>query len=227
MTPVNRELEELAEKIRKECQWLLESSRTSLSHARRCGELLNDAKAKVKHGEWEAWLKENCHLSVRTAQLYMRLANKGDELAAKAQSIADLTIAEAADLLSTPRSKVVEVVEAPTPSEIADDDLEPQPVEVTPTQTLSPVLAQTRTKSTKRDMPVARIEPQKGGTAADNSLETLAMIASRLELCRGDVSRGDWDKKQGDGYMSVLANITALVDAIRSMISGAVEGRVA
>jgi hypothetical protein len=64
----------LAVRIRQE----LEATRTSLvqavEHAITAGELLIEAKQQVKHGEWLPWLTENCEISERTAQAYMKLA---------------------------------------------------------------------------------------------------------------------------------------------------------
>jgi hypothetical protein len=50
---------------------------SALAHATRAldaGRALIEAKSLVRHGRWLPWLKEYCHLSERTAQLYMRLA---------------------------------------------------------------------------------------------------------------------------------------------------------
>jgi hypothetical protein len=47
---------------------------TALEHARGCGELLTEAKARLRHGGWRAWLAEHTSVSERTAQNYMRLS---------------------------------------------------------------------------------------------------------------------------------------------------------
>lgn len=41
-----------------------------------CGEILINAKALCKHGQWMDWLKQNAQVSDKTAQRYMRLAEK-------------------------------------------------------------------------------------------------------------------------------------------------------
>jgi hypothetical protein len=38
------------------------------------GDLLVTAKARVRHGQWLWWLRTHCHITVRTAQLYMSCA---------------------------------------------------------------------------------------------------------------------------------------------------------
>lgn len=43
-------------------------------HARRCGELLIEAKGLVPHGQWADWLTENFARSPRTARACMQLA---------------------------------------------------------------------------------------------------------------------------------------------------------
>lgn len=63
------------------------------------GDLLIEAKAMLRHGEWLPWLRDHCAISARTAQLYMRLAKQRQAVTANAQSVADLTLIEAAALL--------------------------------------------------------------------------------------------------------------------------------
>lgn len=50
----------------------------SLDYARQCGEVLIKAKASVKHGNWQTYLREYFHGSRRTAQIYMQLAKNWD-----------------------------------------------------------------------------------------------------------------------------------------------------
>jgi Protein of unknown function (DUF3102) len=46
----------------------------SVVHAMGAGDLLIEAKSQLKHGQWLPWLRDHCHISERTAQLYMRCA---------------------------------------------------------------------------------------------------------------------------------------------------------
>jgi ParB family chromosome partitioning protein len=56
-------------------QQAMAASRTTLQHARRCGALLTQAKAALRHGQWLGWLKAHCPLlSPRVAQTYMKLS---------------------------------------------------------------------------------------------------------------------------------------------------------
>jgi hypothetical protein len=56
-----------------------EALRRSIENGIAAGELLIEAKAQLRHGQWLPWLQDNCNLSERTAQLYMRLAkNRAD-----------------------------------------------------------------------------------------------------------------------------------------------------
>lgn len=64
----------LAKQIQAEHEAAERDIRSALSHAVRAGELLIEAKAKVKHGEWGAWLAENFEFSQQWAAGYMRLA---------------------------------------------------------------------------------------------------------------------------------------------------------
>lgn len=53
----------------------------ALDYARQAGELLIEAKARVKHGEWLPWLEANCEVVPRQAQKYIKLAENWDSLA--------------------------------------------------------------------------------------------------------------------------------------------------
>lgn len=45
-----------------------------VAHAVKCGELLIEAKGRLEHGEFEAWVDAHCEFSQRTAQVYMKVA---------------------------------------------------------------------------------------------------------------------------------------------------------
>lgn len=89
----------LAGRIRDEHLAVAESMRDSVRHAIAAGEALVEAKEQVPHGGWLPWLRDHCSMSERTAQLYMRCAKNRAAIEANAQSVADLTLNEAAALL--------------------------------------------------------------------------------------------------------------------------------
>jgi hypothetical protein len=62
------------------------------------GKLLLEAKELLGHGQFLPWIKENCQLSERTAQRYMRIARSGVEPA----KLADLGIAAVDKALALP-----------------------------------------------------------------------------------------------------------------------------
>jgi N6-adenosine-specific RNA methylase IME4 len=101
LTPSNS-LADLAARIRAEHV----AMQRGVEHAMRAGDLLLEAKAQLRHGQWLPWLTENCSMSERTAQLYMRVAERRSELEAKAQGLADLTLEGAARLLAKPSESV-------------------------------------------------------------------------------------------------------------------------
>ena len=95
-------LTDLAGRIRAEHRAAATSLGDAVRHGIAAGELLIEAKALVRHGQWLPWLRDHCSLSERTCQLYMRLAkNRAAIEKTNAQSIADsdLTLNEAAALL--------------------------------------------------------------------------------------------------------------------------------
>jgi len=87
----------LAQDIRREHEAAQQAFASAVEHAVRCGELLAEAKAQVRHGAWLPWLAENFPASVRTAQGYMRLAAQPDT-----QGLAHLGIEGALRQLAVP-----------------------------------------------------------------------------------------------------------------------------
>lgn len=73
-----------------------------MNHALRCGDLLIKAKATVQHGHWLPWLRQNIAFSERTAQGYMRIAQRYSSLQ-KRDSVADLGVRGVLKELATPR----------------------------------------------------------------------------------------------------------------------------
>ena len=94
--PNNVALAGLADRINTEHEAVCEAAMTATQHAIKCGNLLAEAKSGLSHGQWLPWLKENCELSERTTQAYMRLARRYEELGGEeAQRVADLPVRQA------------------------------------------------------------------------------------------------------------------------------------
>src|ERR1700752_1534300 len=85
-------LADLAARIRAEHEAASGAFRRGAEHAMRAGDLLIEAKARLKHGQWLRWLAEHCEVSERAAQLYMRLARARSEIEANTQCVADLSL---------------------------------------------------------------------------------------------------------------------------------------
>src|SRR5262245_40621328 len=101
-TDINRSnsLADLAAQIRAEHEATSAALKSSVEHAIKAGDLLLEAKAQIKHGQWLPWLQEHCELSERSAQLYMRIAKERETIEAQIRNgVADLTLNQAAALL--------------------------------------------------------------------------------------------------------------------------------
>ena len=96
MTPTdiaksNTGLEDLATRIKTAHRAVRDAAKNIVQQVVIAGQALNDAKAKLGHGEWLPWLERHCDLSERTAHNYMLLAaNRG-----KFAIDADLTLNQA------------------------------------------------------------------------------------------------------------------------------------
>lgn len=51
---------------------------SAVEHAIRCGQMLMQKKASLRHGEFEQWVTQNCEFSDRQARRYMQAAEKTD-----------------------------------------------------------------------------------------------------------------------------------------------------
>lgn len=82
----------------------------ALHYAVQIGQKLNEAKDSLPHGEFGAWLDENCTVKERQAQNYMRLARENPNFL-NTQSSAYLGIDAAMALLSAPDAVQEEVTQ--------------------------------------------------------------------------------------------------------------------
>ena len=105
----NARLAELANEIRRADETARESfrvaMRNTLPHAKTVGDFLVEARSLCKLAKipWEPWPSDNCDLSLRTAQAYVRIAENWEKVL-EAQSSAPLTsIDTALKLLSQPK----------------------------------------------------------------------------------------------------------------------------
>lgn len=105
----------IAAEVREAHEQVLANVRATLEAAIRCGHLLRDAKRQVPHGGWGDWLERNFPASRRTAQAYMRVADRY----ANTQAPADLTLEDALRQIATPRSPEIEAPVGLTKEEAA------------------------------------------------------------------------------------------------------------
>jgi Protein of unknown function (DUF3102) len=98
-------LETLAGRINEEHRACEAAANAALTHAMSAGELLLEAKGQLPHGAFGSWLKENFAGSDRTARVYMRVYSHREELEAKRQSSATLSLDGALKALSAPKDE--------------------------------------------------------------------------------------------------------------------------
>ncbi len=98
-------LTQLAEEINQKHYEAEASLTAGLIHAVRAGELLTQAKAQCKHGDWIPWLEDNFVGSVRNAQAYMRVVDRREEIESKSAGLANLGFEEALQLTAEPKDE--------------------------------------------------------------------------------------------------------------------------
>lgn len=101
--PVVERLSALATRINCEHQAAQGALQAGLEHAHTAGVLLLEARALCAHGTWLPWLAEHFAGSERTAQAYMRVARRWEELTeGNPQRVTDLTYRGALAALTEP-----------------------------------------------------------------------------------------------------------------------------
>jgi hypothetical protein len=102
---VDLEPDELAVIVRDEIEQVQISWRNALRHAMAAGDALNALQPKIAELgiNWKKWLKENCFVSDRTAQLYQQLARHRDEIESQLQQGVELSLRAARKLISGPK----------------------------------------------------------------------------------------------------------------------------
>ena len=90
---ISDSLTELATRINEAYEAVASAQKGTLEYAVKTGELLQEAKNTVKHGEWSKWLELNCpNIPARTATDYMKLAEHQSRLGPIRQRAAELSI---------------------------------------------------------------------------------------------------------------------------------------
>jgi len=91
ITTSNTGLAELATRIKTAHRAVRDAAKNIVQQAILAGTALNDARAKLPHGEFLLWLKDHCELGERTAYNYMLVANNRAKFAIDA----NLTLSQA------------------------------------------------------------------------------------------------------------------------------------
>jgi hypothetical protein len=103
---------DLAKRINEKYSEIVTSLRTTFIRAVEIGELLEQAKDRVGHGNFEVWLSGHCQLSFSTARRYMKLAEdrpkieeqlKLETQSGKSVKLTDLNLSSARRLLAAPK----------------------------------------------------------------------------------------------------------------------------
>ncbi len=120
MGEVEQNLPTLAGRINEEHRACEVAVGAALTHAMNAGELLVEVKASLPHGAFGPWLAENFTGSDRTARAYMRVYSRRDELGAKRQSSATLSLDGALKALSVPKEESPHAETARKPATFED-----------------------------------------------------------------------------------------------------------
>jgi hypothetical protein len=98
-------LTDLAARINEAHHLAMHHAGEALVQAIACGQMLLEAKSKAGHGQWLPWLRQNVTFGERSAQGYMRIAERAPKLNEGS------TIRDALKELATPRRHWREALE--------------------------------------------------------------------------------------------------------------------
>jgi hypothetical protein len=98
------DLDTLARQVRAARREMQNAMRTALRMALDAGDALITAKKQVEDGRWQPWLRNNCLLSVRTAELYMQLAQHREEIESELECVTTLSLSAARRLIMKPKA---------------------------------------------------------------------------------------------------------------------------
>jgi Protein of unknown function (DUF3102) len=118
-------LEEHAAAIRNGLREIEIQMRNALRISFKVGGHLIYAKQQVAHGQWKKWLKKNCFLSHRTAQLYMQIAECRDVIEDELVVTPELSVRAAAKLIAKPSESKAKDSDAVEPDQEEPDQEEP------------------------------------------------------------------------------------------------------
>jgi hypothetical protein len=91
----------LAQRIAVEHNAVAAALCSALGHAIAAGELLIEAKSKVRHGQWVKWLATH-NFPQRTATHYMKLARRRDDLCDQNGKVLPISVNKALHMLKWP-----------------------------------------------------------------------------------------------------------------------------
>jgi len=115
------EITDLGARINEAHRLAIQYAGKAIEHAIACGQMLLEAKANVPHGKWLPWLRENVTFGERSAQGYMRIAQKAKGNMRLAQQVPDrirngvadfTSLRSALHALATPRRNRIEEFDA-------------------------------------------------------------------------------------------------------------------
>jgi hypothetical protein len=104
------ELETLVEKANTAHLRAQETATFALKYAKEAGDALREAKEQVGHGAWLDWLEGNFKGTARTAQMYMRVSARWNELEPNAASVSHLSLRAALAELTENQEDILEEI---------------------------------------------------------------------------------------------------------------------
>lgn len=217
------QLDALKQRINEEHRRCEEAVGSALEHAINAGEGLVQMKDNLSHGTWGRWLRENFEGSERTAQAYMRLYRRRDEIR---NGAADLSIRGALSSLSVPKPEPVETVEEATVPSI------PAKAVAEAYGTSVEAIRSGRYKNETREVRNAIADEQERREArgesfdAEERAEHARKVAEMKKRSReaAERHRAEQRKRHGEMFLDVDADVSKARRAIKSALEKIKDG---
>jgi len=213
------QLAAVVQSIKEEHEQVLAADHRRLLHAKKAGDLLVEAKTLCKKNKekWTPWVEENCGFAIRTAQAYMRVSDRWDELEEKAQGLAHLGLEQALKLLAQPKPKT-QVQQAaskktPAPAGSGKPAEKPEsPPEPEAEETPPPAPAEPEVEEEVQDQPPS--PPTGRKSPVEKSMADLARTRNWLSNVKSDLEKIGCTKEYAANLRKELEEIVKIASEI-------------
>jgi Protein of unknown function (DUF3102) len=199
------------------------TSRESVMHALRAGALLIEARQQVAYGKWQAWLRENFDGSYRTAALYVRMAERPEEV----QSVAHLGVAGVQRHLAERRQRdplLRDQLQIPDERDVAEF-FDPDEPEHNGDHRLTYEAEMARYREAMGDDHEPKIKPPPAASANESEVVRRREVLQSAAVLQAWTAAAKHDPTFGFDQLLDEASVLELIDQLMKVVNGLIALR--